>query len=822
MRLACTLPLLLIVATAAAQPASQSSAAPTPIASTPIASTPITLEQAMADPDWIGPPIETAWWSWDGKRAIFPLKRSGSSLRDLYSVEIDTVDIGAPDRTGGAMAKVADADRAGLDASDPVYDRSHRRAVFVRNGDVFLRDLSIGALSQLSRSAETESEPRFSADQSAVLWRAENTWYRLRLADRLLETVAVPKAEKDPAAPPEKADAMRDMQLRLIDTLRRQKQQRDAQRAQDLALRRADPTRAVAPVYLGDDVAIDTTSLSPDGRWLLVVTSPKGADSGRLGKLAKYVTESGYEESEDERTRVGRNSPVGESLRLVDLADGSVSELKFDALPGIDADPLAALRKAAGKDALKGHRPVRVQTDGDNSGSALHWSDDGRELALLVRAIDNKDRWIATVDFAGKRLRSAHRLTDPAWIGDFNDFGWLPDNRTLWLLSEQSGYAHFYTLLPGGAARQHTHGNWEVSQPTISADGRHAWFMCNRKSPGDYEVCALDLTTDSVSEVTSLHGVEDYTLSPDQSRLLVRYSGPYMPPQLAVVAASSGAIAGGAARMLTDTRTPEYKARRWIQPEFVQVPSTHGAKPIWAKLYRPAQLDAGRKYPLVLFVHGAGYTQNVYARYPYYFREQMFHNLLVQQGYLVLDMDYRGSAGYGRDWRTAIYRQMGHPELDDYIDGVNWLVARQQGDRNRVGIYGGSYGGFMTLMAMFRAPEVFKAGAALRPVSDWSTYNHEYTSNILNTPELDPEAYKTSSPIEFADGLRGALLIAQGMMDDNVFFQDSVRLAQRLIELKKPDWSIAPFPLERHSFVQPDAWLDEYRRIDLLFERVLK
>ena len=811
MRLAFTL-LMLILTAASAQPASSSTAAPTPNSATPIS-----LEQAMADPDWIGQPVESAWWSWDGKRAIFPLKRAGSGLRDLYTVDASKVDV-----AGGAMSKVADADRARLDAADPVYDRAHRRAVFMRNGDVFLRDLSTGALNQLSRSAEVESEPRFSADQSAVLWRVDNSWYRLRLADHLLETAALPKAEKDPAAPPEKSDAMRDMQLRLIDTLRRQKQQRDAQRAQDNTLRRVDPTRSAAPIYLGDDIAIDATSLSPDGRWLLVITSPKGADIGRVGKLPKYVTESGYEEFEDERTRVGRNLPIGELLKLVDLANGSVSELKLDALPGIDTDPLAALRKAAGKDALKGHRPVRVQTDGDNSGSALHWSDDGRELALLVRAIDNKDRWIATVDFAGKSLRNAHRLTDPAWIGEFNDFGWMPSpdgnsHRTLWLLSEQSGYSHFYTLVPGGAARQHTHGDWEVSQPTVSADGHRAWFVCNRKSPGDYEVCVLDLATDSVSEITALHGVEDFALSPDQSQLLVRYSGPYMPPQLAAIPAG-----GGATRTLTDTRTSGYKTRIWIQPQFVQVPSTHGGKPVWAKLYRPAQLEAGKKYPLVMFVHGAGYTQNVKQRFPYYFREQMFDNFLVQQGYLVLDMDYRGSAGYGRDWRTAIYRQMGHPELDDYIDGVHWMVANQQGDPARVGVYGGSYGGFMALMAMFRAPDTFKAGAALRPVSDWSTYNHEYTSDILNTPELDPEAYKASSPIEYADGLRGALLIEHGMLDDNVFFQDSVRLAQRLIELKKPDWSIAPFPLERHSFVQPDAWLDEYRRIDLLFERVLK
>jgi dipeptidyl aminopeptidase/acylaminoacyl peptidase len=319
-------------------------------------------------------------------------------------------------------------------------------------------------------------------------------------------------------------------------------------------------------------------------------------------------------------------------------------------------------------------------------------------------------------------------------------------------------------------------------------------------------------------ELTSLDGgVENFAISPDQRKLLVRYSSAYLPAQLAVLPAN-----GGAAEKLTDTRTAEFKGREWIMPQFVAVPSTHGADAVWAKLYRPAQLEPGKKYPIVMFVHGAGYLQEVSHRYTNYFREQMFNNLLVQNGFIVLDMDYRGSKGYGAKWRTAIYRNMGHPELDDYIDGVNWMIANQQGDAKNVGVYGGSYGGFMSLMALFRAPEVFKSGAALRPVTDWTTYNHGYTSDILNTPDIDPEAYKVSSPIEYAENLRGNLLIAHGMVDDNVFFQDSVRLSQRLIELKKDNWELAAYPLERHGFVQPESWYDEYRRIYQLFQRTLK
>jgi dipeptidyl aminopeptidase/acylaminoacyl peptidase len=772
------------------------------------AQTPITLDQAMANPDWIGPAVEAPHWAWDSESVLYALKRVGSPLRDSYRQAI----------SGAGASRLELAALAGSDGENPVYDAGRTRMLFLRHGDVFLRDLRSGALTQVTRSSEDEASAQFSADGRSVQYRVGNNWFSWNGNDRLATPVALPVAEKDPAAQPA-ADIQRDLQLRLIATLKRQKEDREAQRLQGEAERKADPTRAAAPVYLGDAVQIDASSLSPNGRWLLVVTSAKGADAGRIGKLQKYVTESGYEELEDQRTRVGRNMPIAQDLKLVDLASGKTRDLSYDTLPGIGSDPLASLRSARKLDPLKGNRPLRILQEGDNAGgSTIHWSGDGQQLAVMLRAIDNKDRWIATVDLAGGRLQSAQRLTDPGWINwNFNDFGWLPDNRSLWYLSEHTGYSQLYLLPSGGKAQALTQGQWEASAVQWSGDGQTAYFVCNRQRPGDYEVCAVGRDGSGLRELSALDGVEDFSLSPDGNKLLLRYSASYLPPQLAVLPS-----AGGAPVKLTDTRTAEFRARQWIEPQYVQVPSSHGAGVVWAKLYRPAQLQPGKKYPLVMFVHGAGYLQNVSSRYPNYFREQMFHNLLVERGYLVLDMDYRASEGYGRAWRTAIYRQMGHPELDDYLDGVDWMVARQQGDAANVGIYGGSYGGFMAFMGLLRAPEVFKAGAALRPVSDWSSYNHEYTANILNTPELDPEAYRTSSPIEYAQNLRGHLLIAHGMIDDNVFYQDSVRMAQRLIELKKDHWELASYPLERHGFVQPESWYDEYRRIYQLFESTLK
>jgi dipeptidyl aminopeptidase/acylaminoacyl peptidase len=226
--------------------------------------------------------------------------------------------------------------------------------------------------------------------------------------------------------------------------------------------------------------------------------------------------------------------------------------------------------------------------------------------------------------------------------------------------------------------------------------------------------------------------------------------------------------------------------------------------------------------PGVVFVHGAGYAQNAHKYWASYYREYMFHNLLASRGYVVLDVDYRASSGYGRNWRTAIYRHMGGKDLDDIVDGAQYLVMKQKVNPKRIGIYGGSYGGFMTLMAMFTSPDTFAAGAALRPVTDWAHYNHPYTANILNEPQADADAYRKSSPIYFAEGLKGALLICHGLVDTNVHVQDSIRLVQRLIELRKDNWQFAPFPVENHGFEQETSWADEYKRILKLFEDNLR
>jgi dipeptidyl aminopeptidase/acylaminoacyl peptidase len=530
----------------------------------------------------------------------------------------------------------------------------------------------------------------------------------------------------------------------------------------------------------------------------------------------------------------------------VDVQKRTKEKLAYTPLPGIQDDMLAsvraenerAARAAGGKPAADTARAGTDPPKADSAGTAKHEKKDrslevsaiafnaqGSQVLVRFTANDFKDRWLATVDFEKHVLKPEHRLTDSAWVNwDYNDAGWLPDGRKFWFLSEETGYSHLYLKSPGSPAVALSSGKFEVSAPVAAPDGHWIYALSNAEAPYAYDVYRVPTSGGAPARserLTRLQGCSAFGLSPDGTRLWVQHSSTHTPTQLATVSVGHPAQAGsGAAREVTDTRTAEYKAIRWPEPRIVAVPSRHGAGVIWSRLYLPA--DTTHLHPVVMFVHGAGYLQNTQLQFPYYFREQMFHHLLNERGYIVLDMDYRASQGYGRDWRTAIYRQMGWPELEDLEDGVLWLAREHHGDERKVGVYGGSYGGFMALMAMFRAPDVFRAGAALRPVTDWAQYNHGYTGAILNTPQVDSLAYHRSSPIEYADGLKGALLICHGVIDDNVLFEDSVRLYQRLIELHKDNVTLAPFPMERHGFEHADSWLDEYKRILGLFETNLR
>ncbi|TKB48035.1 alpha/beta fold hydrolase [Ferrimonas sediminicola] len=772
---------------------------------------PLTLKRIMADPDWMGNAPQTPQWSLDGRRIYYWQKEQGSKLSRAFAVDAQG--------NGGALPY-----SDWVLAQEKTLSADRTLAAWLYEGNLFVAQAGHPPR-QLTRDSSAVDQFSFTLD-NRLLVRRGNKLYRIDPATgrSLLQAELVFGQKPDNAQVTDSYLARQQKRLiRYVDN-----QYRDAA---DLAARQAerraaDASLAPEPFYLNASERLVTLSPSPSGRMLLaVVTDKENRWRQDHDIMPNYLDKKGYVAAQPARARVAEAEVAPHRLMLLDTVTGTTTHISWEGLAGFEEDVLAgvkaenAARRGEHYHSAPALRVITLMQDWGWSQSPIQWSPQGDKLALMLEAqADNKDRWLATVDLTTGRLTTQHRLHDEAWVNyTHNEFGWSRDGQSLYYLSEESGYSQLYLKPLTGQARALTQGEFVVSSVTQSRDGDRFFFKANRHHPGQYEVFSVATDSGKLRQETDLKGSLDYHLSPDESRLLLTASSRTRPPELFLQPLS------GRPSQLTHTTSSEFLKYPWQAPEVVAIPSSHQAKPVYARLFRP--LNDSRKrngqYPAVIFNHGAGYLQNGHFGWSGYFREFMFHNLLAQHGYVVMDIDYRGSKGYGRDWRTAIYRNMGHSEVEDMIDGIDWMAATQSVDPQRVGTYGGSYGGFLTFMALFTQPERFQAGAALRPVTDWAHYNYGYTSNILNTPDLDPIAYERSSPIEFAQGLQKPLLIMSGVLDDNVFFQDSVRLVQRLIELEKPMFETAIYPVEPHGFRQPSSWLDEYRRIFRLFEENL-
>jgi dipeptidyl aminopeptidase/acylaminoacyl peptidase len=390
----------------------------------------------------------------------------------------------------------------------------------------------------------------------------------------------------------------------------------------------------------------------------------------------------------------------------------------------------------------------------------------------------------------------------------------MPDNTSVYFMSERDGFFHLYVSgLEGGEPRQLTRGPFELADLRMSENKTTWYFASTEVHPSEHQLYSMPIQGGERKRITEKSGWFGYTLSPDDKLLALTFGTATMPSELFVMPNRPGS----SMKQLTVSTTEEFRAYPWRTSEIVTFDDGEGHT-IYADLWKPEKPHPSRA--AIIRVHGAGWAQGVYRRWS---SMTPFYHYLLQEGYTVLNLDYRGSRGYGRDFRTGIYRHMGETEIKSALAAVEYLVEECNVDRERIGLFGGSYGGFFTLMALFKYPGVFAAGAVRAPVTDWAHYNHGYTTRILNNPFDDTEAYERSSPIYLADGLQDHLLIQHGVEDDNVHFQDSVRLVQRLLELKKDNWEIMIYPVEAHSLRS-----EEYNRLDVmrrrvkLFNRVLK
>ncbi|HQZ95593.1 MAG TPA: prolyl oligopeptidase family serine peptidase [Pyrinomonadaceae bacterium] len=791
----------------------------------------LTIDNIMRGPDLVGYEPTGVRWSPDSKKVYFSWKRAGEPRNaDIATYVVDA--------DGSGLRKLSEEEAKQAPPNGDVSD-DKKTTVYTDSGDIFLYNNQTGERRQITKTADIEANPRFVGDQRHISFTRQNNLYSFSLDSGLLEQLTDIRPAGGPGGGPggpaganndaarrgtDSQETLKKEERELLDVVRERAEKREA----DEKKRKARETRK--PFQLTQGQTAGNLSLTPDGRSVIVVVN-ESATGAKNTIVPNYVTESAYTEDIPSRSKVG--DVQGRSrIAIISVENGESKWVDHgQRLPAAAPTPRAegnstseaALERTAGQGqgTNRGQAGPPQPRDRDVQLSPPQWSNDGKNAVMQARSADNKDRWIMQLDLATGKAKVLATIHDDAWVGGPGGFslGWLPDNKRVFFQWERDGFSHLYMVsIDGGTPVQLTSGTFEVSDVRLSEDKTKFYFTSSEGSFFERNLYSMSFDGGARTRLTSMPGNNQAIVSPDQAKLAILRSFANKPTEL-YLAPNKAGTTEAEIKQVTNSPTDEWKSYNWIAPPIVNFKARDGAT-VYGRLYKPANFKKGG--PAVLFVHGAGYLQNVHNWWSSYYREYMFHHLLMEKGYAVLDIDYRGSAGYGRDWRTGIYRFMGGKDLTDHVDAVDYLVKEHGVDAKRVGLYGGSYGGFITLMAMFTTPDVFAAGAALRPVTDWAHYNNGYTSNILNLPQSDREAYRRSSPIYHAAGLKGALLICHGMVDVNVHYQDSVRLAQKLIELRKENWELAGYPVEDHGFEQPTSWADEYKRIFKLFETNLK
>jgi dipeptidyl aminopeptidase/acylaminoacyl peptidase len=776
----------------------------------------LSIEKIMRDPKWIGTSPSNIRWSDDSKKIFFKWNPENADRDQLFAITPSNI----------KPAKVSIDEQKLMVPEYGEWNKKRTLKVFEKNGDIWLSEVKTGKIQQLTSTSDHESGPSFSGDESKILFTKGDNLYAIKISGGELvqltnfihgaaaTPVAVQGAGKRSAARKSTTDQvagneqerwLKSEQLELFDIIKA----KDKDRKLDSIERKEFEVKKLKEIAV-DNRSVASVQLSPNGRYITYHLE-KYADGVKSGIVPDYVTASGFTEDIPNRTKVGGTQATFESF-VFDTQKDTVYKITTSAIPGIKDLP----------DYVRDYpkeleRRTKNNEDRQVKITGPYWSEDSETAIVEVAAQDNKDKWIMKLDPATGSLSPLDRERNEAWIGGpgQGNLGWT-DNTHFYFESEASGYAHIYLFdVTKGTKKQLTSGKWEVQSLQLSNDKKMFYFTANIEHPGITHFYRIPVSGGEPVKITGMKGGNEVTLSPDEKWLAIRYSYSNKPWELYVQPNKPGAKA----EQVTNSVSEEFKSYAWRKPQMITFKNRYGSD-VYARLYVPEKQDPTK--PAVVFVHGAGYLQNVHYWWSSYFREYMFNNMLADNGYTVLDIDYSGSAGYGRDWRTAIYRHMGGKDLTDQADGVKMLVDKYGVNPKHVGLYGGSYGGFITLMALFTEPDVWAAGGAIRSVTDWAHYNHGYTSDILNEPHNDEKAYRLSSPIYFADGLKGNLLMLHGMIDQNVNYQDIIRLSQRLIELHKDNWELASYPVEDHGFVQASSWTDEYKRIYKLFETTLK
>ena len=753
---------------------------------------PLTLRDASRNDRWIGLGVRDIRWAPDGSFVYFRWNLNPRNDDDPNADPWFRVD-----RRGRGVEKVPAVEVDRIPDSSLSWSADGRRATWVRDGGVYVYDEDRPNEQRIWRAVTLEGSVRASRmrkDGTAVDFELDERLYRYSLEAGTV-TLLVVKRDLDEQRATEAGEWLREQQLELFGHIRAQVERRDSAEVRE----RRENVFAPQSITLPANVSIDDIRQTPDDRFLTFRARTPASPRNRT-EYVDYVDESGYATVHSARPKVGDPRDI---VRLgIVRIDRTVAP---DSVEVIWVD-LAE----AGERATVPHGP--------------YWSLEGDRAVVQFISEDHEDLWIAELDVETGSTTVLSHDHDDAWIGgppiQANYLQpalleWLPGGRFVFA-SERTGWSHLYLAEPDGSIVPMTSGDWEVRGATLSRD-RSTWILqMSKEHPSDDQLYLMPATGGDLVRLTDNPGRHEGYLSPDGERLAVVYGESTQLPDLFLRDAEAGAREA----RITESGTDAILEHPLVRPKIVSFEHPDG-NPIWAALFKPDHPNA--EHAAVIHVHGGGYRQFAHRGWTVY--GWALHlgmiNYLVQQGYTVLDFDYRGSAGFGRDYRTDIAGSMGIKDADGAAAAARYLTAEHGVDAGRIGIYGVSYGGFMTLMSQFRYPGMFAAGVANAAVSDWAHYSDGWTSRILGVPHEDPEAYRRSSPIYYADGLEDNLLIVHGLVDDNVHFQDAARVVQRLIELEK-DFEVMYYPVEPHTIQTEASRYDFVRRVTTFFDRHLR
>jgi dipeptidyl-peptidase-4 len=439
----------------------------------------------------------------------------------------------------------------------------------------------------------------------------------------------------------------------------------------------------------------------------------------------------------------------------------------------------------------------------------VNWVPDSKNLAIQRINREQNQLDLLLADTSNGKATTILTEKAPDWINVNDDLRFLKDSKRFLWASERTGYRHLYLYdLGGKQLAQLTKGDWEVSQVEAVDEAKGVvYFTATEKSPIERQLCRVSLEGSGFSRISKEAGTHGIRFSPSAASYVDTYSNATTPPRRDTYAADGSKLAA-----LEEDKVPELAEYHLSPVEFFTIKS-HDGVTLNCSMIKPPNFDPAKKYPVLTFTYGGPHAQvvlNAWSRSAIF----LWHQMMAQKGYIIFSLDNRGSTGRGHVFEAPLHLHLGAQELADQREGADWLRKQTYVDPNRLGIWGWSYGGHMTLHAMFEAGDIYKVGFAGGPVTDWHFYDTIYTERYMGMLPKNEQGYKDSSPIKNAGNLKGKLLIAHGTGDDNVHYSNTLSLIDDLISGGKYV-EVMAFPGRGHGVGDAPA-----QRI--LWERVTK